>query len=270
MVTDAQIEAKIREFFDRNYEMLRAEVGRPLTSHMRTKALRQVQQYYHKMKETVHKVTETEVKLTLPEQRSPANRRFTIEGVVDIVQEDEEVCMYDIKTHEPELVRDQQQLYAEQLNVYAHIYQQLRGNQLDRTAIVCTQFPRGLQQALKDGNPAAVSREFSSWDPVVPIPFDQEGVDRMIENFGTVVDQIEDKEFSPPSVDRLREGFGSGRSTFANKICRQCDARFSCDSYREFARQRYGRGFDFRRFFAEDRDEIEQEEWVLGNLTTEV
>jgi hypothetical protein len=268
-MTDEEIEAKIEEFFHRNYEMLRAEGGRPLTGHMRQRALNQAKQYYAKNKELVHKVTETEVKLTLPEQRTPAGRRFSIEGVVDIVREDTEVKMYDIKTHAPEDVRDNLELYAEQLNVYAHIFQQLRGNQLDATAIICTTYPKGLQAAMKDGNPARIAREFDAWNAIVPVPFNQDGVEQMVTNFGVVIDRIETKDFAPPPLDRLKENYGGSRGTFATKICRQCDARFSCDSYRAFARSKYGRGFDFRRFFAEDRDEVEQEEWVLGNLETE-
>ena len=266
MINEERIERKIEEFFHRNYEMLRAEGGRPLTAHMRHKALNQVRQYYAKMKEVAHQVTETEVKLTLPEQRTPDGRRFSIEGVVDIVQEGEEIVMYDIKTHDPEMIRDNQDLYAEQLNVYAHIYQQLRSNRLDQTAIICTSFPRDLDLALKEQDAARITRAFAAWDPVVPIPFHQDNVSRMVENFGAVVDRIENKEFSPPPLERLQEQFGAGKGVFANKICRQCDARFSCESYRAFARTRYGRGFDFRRFFEEDRDEAEQEEWVLGNL----
>ncbi len=246
--------------------MLRAEGGRPLTGFMRAKALNQVKQYYAKMREVADKVTETEVKLSLPEQRTPDGRRFSIEGVVDIVKEDDEIVMYDIKTHQPEMIRDNQELYAEQLNVYAYIYQTLRGNQLDETAIICTSFPSSLDEALKSQNAARITREFMQWNSVISIPFDQEGVDRMIENFGKVIDRIETKDFAPPQLDRLREKFGEGRGVFANKICRQCDARFSCESYRAFARQRYGRGFDFRRFFAEDRDENEQEDWITGNL----
>ena len=34
-------------------------------------------------------VSETEVKLTLPEQVSPFGNKFTIEGVVDIIRENE-------------------------------------------------------------------------------------------------------------------------------------------------------------------------------------
>ena len=265
-MSDETIKAKIDEFFDRNYAMLAADGNRGLTPHMIHKARQQVHQYYQKMKEVAHAVTETEVKLTLPEQRSPKGRRFTIEGVVDIVREDERTVMYDVKTHDREMVADRAHLYAEQLNVYAHIFQRLRNNQLDETAIICTKFPRGLETALKEQDPARIAREFEEWDPVVPIPFAQDDVARMVESFGAVVDQIEDKEFSPPPVARLRERFGEGRATFGNKICRYCDARFSCDSYRTFARERYGRGFDFRRFFAEDMDLGEQDEWVEGNL----
>ena len=59
--------------------------------------------YFRKMREVAETVSETEVKLTLPEQVSPHGNKFTIEGVVDIIRENESTTMYDIKTHDADL-----------------------------------------------------------------------------------------------------------------------------------------------------------------------
>jgi hypothetical protein len=265
-LNDYEIEQKIEEFFDRNYELLRAEGNRPLTAELRQKALNQVKMYFQKLKGIATQVTDTEVKLTLPEQRTPEGRRFAIEGVVDIVREDDETWMYDIKTHQPELIREDLQYYAEQLNVYTYIWQNLRQNKLDRTAVISTTFPRKLERALKENNPALVAQEFAQWDPVIEIPFEQENVTEMIASFGTVVDQIENKEFAAPPKEKLGERYLKSRGSFGTKVCRFCDARYSCSAYRAFAAQRYQRGFNFRHFFREDMDEFEQENFLEGNL----
>ncbi|NTV79743.1 MAG: hypothetical protein HGA25_11585, partial [Clostridiales bacterium] len=54
-------------------------------------------------------------------------------NVVDIVRDDEETWMYDIKTHDPDFIAGNKTFYEKQLNVYSYIYQNLRGNQLDHT-----------------------------------------------------------------------------------------------------------------------------------------
>lgn len=266
-LTDEQIEQKIEEFFDRNYELLRAEGNRPLTAELRKKALNQVKMYFQKLKDIATQVTDTEVKLTLPEQRTPEGRRFAIEGVVDIVKEADETWMYDIKTHQPELIREDIKYYAEQLNVYTYIWQNLRQNELDKTAVISTTFPRALERALKDDNPAMVSREFANWDPVIEIPFEQENVAEMIENFGEVVDKIENKEFAAPPKEKLEERYLKSKGSFGTKVCRFCDARYSCSAYRAFAATRYQRGLNFSHFFREDMDEFEQEVFLEGNLS---
>src|SRR5438876_3937588 len=56
-------------------------------------------------------VTDTEVKLNLPNQKTPKKRTFCIDGVVDIVRENDAVTMYDLKTHDLEFVRDNIDLY---------------------------------------------------------------------------------------------------------------------------------------------------------------
>src|SRR5690349_9167718 len=106
-----EIIEKIKELFEDNYEVMRLEGGHAITEDLKNLALNQVLFYYQKMKEVATKVTQTEVKLTLPDQRTEKGRSFTIEGVVDIVRDDEETWMYDIKTHDPDYVIANTELY---------------------------------------------------------------------------------------------------------------------------------------------------------------
>src|SRR5690606_3785778 len=121
--------------------------------------LEQVLYYYRKMSSVAEKVTDTEVKLTLPDQTTPEGRRFTIEGVVDIVREDDEIWMYDIKTHDPDYITGNKQYYEKQLNVYAHIYENLRGNKLDHTAIISTAFPSNVKAAIASRDEKRIEME---------------------------------------------------------------------------------------------------------------
>src|SRR5688500_987694 len=136
MMKEHEIIERIRELFEDNYEVMRLEGGHAITEDIKRLALNQVLFYYEKMKDVATKVTQTEVKLTLPDQKTPKGRNFTIEGIVDIVRDDEETWMYDIKTHDPEYVMANKELYQKQLNVYAYVWQGLRGEALDQTAVI--------------------------------------------------------------------------------------------------------------------------------------
>ena len=199
------------------------------------------------MREVALSVTETEVRLSLPQQESPQERVFGIEGIVDIVREEDQTRMYDIKTHDAEYVRSHRDLYEDQLNVYAYIWQELQNQSLDGTAVICTDFPREVKEALSSGNEERLDQAIQNWEPLIEIDFDRRKVDETIRDFGRVVDQIENREFSPPSLEKLQEVYVEGRrGRFGTQVCRNCDARFSCDSYRKFARQ--GRGIAEQRF----------------------
>lgn len=71
------------------------------------------------------------------------------------------------------------------------------------------------------------------WQPVIPIDYDTQHIHATIEDFGQVVDAIESGRFTPASVSRLKKVEARGR-TFATRVCRNCDARFSCRSYYEY------------------------------------
>jgi len=262
-----EIENRIKDFFEQNYEMLKLEGGHALTPDVTQAALTQVLYYYRKMRSVAEKVTDTEVKLTLPDQTTPDGRRFTIEGVVDIVREDDEVWMYDIKTHDPDYINGNKQYYEKQLNVYAHIYENLRGNRLDHTAIISTAFPANMKAAIASGDATRIEQELPKWNPLIEIPFDQSKVQATIQAFAVVVDKIETNCFEPPSVSVLQAKIEGTNTLFATRVCRNCDARYSCEAYREYALQTGTRTqSNFKKYFEDFGNDLEQEEFLTANI----
>ena len=214
-------------------------------------------------------ITETEVKLNLPNQKTLVGRKFCIEGVVDIVRANDRVIMYDIKTHEADYVRAHPEEYQKQLNVYAHIWHHLRGQQLDETAIIATAFPPAVREAIASKDHAAVASALSKWDPLITIPFDPDTIQAMIADFANIVDQIENNVFIPTSVEKLRERVGTGDNIlFATSICRYCDVRFSCSSYRTYAIA--AKVHSVERTFADYYNDLgpdpEREDWTTNTL----
>src|SRR5689334_20809816 len=97
-------EQDLREMFDHNFGRLRRENGHSLGRDVQEAAWEEVRFYWRKLRHIAETVTDTEVKLNLPNQKTPKKRTFCIEGIVDIVREGEKVIMYDLKTHELEYV----------------------------------------------------------------------------------------------------------------------------------------------------------------------
>lgn len=132
-MTEVEIELEIHRLFEENYELMRLDGGHALSADVKQAALLQVLFYWKKMREVVENVTDTEVRLNLPEKLTPQGRKYGIEGIVDIIRENEKTVMYDIKTHDADYVRANTAEYEKQLNVYAHIWQNLRKQELDQT-----------------------------------------------------------------------------------------------------------------------------------------
>lgn len=267
MMQEDEIIERIKELFEDNYEVMRLEGGAAITEDTKTLALNQVLFYYEKMRDVATRVTQTEVKLTLPDQRTPKGRNFTIEGIVDIVRDDEETWMYDIKTHDPDYIIANKSQYERQLNVYAYIWQGLRKEQLDQTAVISTAYPQSLKQAMLLNDLFKIKLEMAKWKPLIEIAFSQDNVEEMIEDFATVVDHIEDKNFKPAPVETLNATMPGTTALFGTRVCRNCDARFSCSSYREYAVSK-GRGErgSFRKYFEDFGSDADQEEWINANL----
>ncbi|MCX7754803.1 MAG: PD-(D/E)XK nuclease family protein [Anaerolineales bacterium] len=263
----ADVEDFIRQRFEENFQQLTLESGHTLTADVKETALQQVLLYWRKLRHVAERVTDTEVRLSLPNQTSPQGREFTIEGVVDIVRADDQTVMYDIKTHDADYVRANLELYKQQLNVYAHIWQELRGEPLDGMAVIATDFPHAVKDALANPDPLALPAALEAWQPLVPIEYDPAHKDRTLYAFGETVDKIESGEFAPPPLERLNETIPGAltHERFGTRICRQCDARFSCASYRQYARGSRQVGERRMTYFTDDQPD--QELWRDAGLS---
>jgi hypothetical protein len=269
-MTEKEIEDKIRERFELNYEILRAEGGHALTKDAKETALNQILFYYRRMRSIADNITETEVKLSLPDQFTPEGRRFSIEGIVDIVSEQGKVTMYDIKTHDAGYIKANKEIYERQLNVYAYIWENLRENKLNETAIISTALPPSLRAAIYLRNEERINAEIQKWDPVIPIGFNEQSVAETIDDFAKVVDKIESNCFVSPPAKRLKEKIEGSNVNFALRVCANCDGRYSCESYREYALETGIRTTqNFKKYFEDFRDDAEQENYIALNLDTE-
>jgi hypothetical protein len=261
------IEQRLNEFFEENLAALALENGHSLSPEVRETARQQVLMYWRKLRTIAERITDTEVHLSLPQQRSPKGRIFAIEGIVDIVRADERVVMYDIKTHDTAAVRANIEEHERQLNVYAHIWQNLRGQRLDETAVICTQLPETLKRAIAMGDERRIEVELAQWEPVISVPFEPEHVAETVVELGAVVDQIEDGCFAPADLTTLQGRLPGTTRTFASAICQRCDARFSCASYRDYARSAsHGVEARLRQYFEDFGDDGEQEERIISGL----
>jgi len=267
---EQELEDFIRQVFEQNYEELRLESGQAIAPDVKETALNQVLLYWRKLHAIAEGVTDTEVHLSLPGNETPSEREYTIEGVVDILREADRTLMYDIKTHDADYVRANLELYEQQLNVYAHIWRELRQQSLDEMAVIATDYPETVRDALASGDPARLAYALEQWQPVVPIDYDPRRVQATIAEFGAAVDAIEENRFAPRSLDDLNAVLPGTRSMrFATRVCRNCDARFSCAAYRQYAWQPGYRAMaesQMRRLYAEPPTDAEQEQWRTAGM----
>jgi hypothetical protein len=275
-----EMDAFIRDCFYRNYELLKQESGTSvLTPETRDIALNQVMLYWYKLRDLAERITETEVPIHLPNQTSPKGRPFAIEGVVDVIREDNLTILYDIKTHDADYVREFRDLYAMQLNLYAYVWETLRGEPLDGIAIIATAYTEKIRDAIPLGKLVDELTEdqrdqleavVADWQPLVELEYDHLEVMETIRQFGETVDLIEDGVFSPPPVETLEAKWQQTNERYTTRICRVCDARFSCSSYRTFAlRNQRGNApiTDFvETFFGDLGETAQQEGWIASNL----
>ena len=230
------IEDFIKLRLKENLKLMQAETGQRVNQNVVIAAERQALAYWHTMHLLAENITETEVKLSLPECSTPKGRTFTIEGVVDIVQEDSGMSIYDIKTMPRDYVENNKLKFAMQLNVYAHILAGLKGYKVKKAAVIATAPADALKRKFNTVPFEAFIDMLKSMDPFVEIPLDEASITDTITKFGEIVDRIQDGDFKPKSVGDLKRKDAEGGKTrqFGTDVCRNCDARFSCSSYREF------------------------------------
>ena len=267
MTRDEEIEAFIVNALEQNFEVLKLESGHSLAAAVKQTALNQSLLYWIKLKDVAERITETEVRLNLPGNTTPQGRKFGIEGVVDIVRADNKVVMYDIKTHDAESVRKNADDYERQLNIYAHIWQNLRGQPLDDVAIIATAYPDEVKEALRLNNQEGILRALENWNPLVEMELNPKHVEKIIQDFGHVVDCIENGEFEPASLEKLQSRYGDQKVLFATSVCRNCDARFSCDSYRHYATNSSSpKESALLQYIPDYGSELDQQDWLSNEL----
>ena len=262
---DDDVEARIREFFEENLAAIQMERGYGLSPEVKATALQHVLLYWRRLRDVAEKVTDTEVRLNLPGQVTAKERKFGIEGVVDIVRDNDRTVMYDVKTYDANVIRMNPEACERQLNVYAFIWQKLRGQPLDEMAVISTAFPESVREAINSGDEARLKVELQKWDPIVRIPFDVSRVEETIQDLGRVVDLIEDGAFSGPDVARLQTRQPGRPVSFAVDVCTNCEARYSCDSYRAYARGS-SRERGFSRYYSEAPTDVQSTDRVVSAL----
>jgi len=246
-VTDPRVDDDdLRWLFDVTYQRLQSETGYFLLSHVTEVAWRQVQMYWRRLPHIAAAVAEPEVKLHLPNQSTAKRRQYAIDGVVDVVASDDGVTLYDIKTCDIDEIETNSELYQRQLVLYAHVWNGLRpATPVQHVAIISTAIPAAVNEATNSNDAEKLDLALSTWNPIVPIPLTGEDIQTTLNDFGRVVDLIEDGQFSPPTAGALANRVGV--RTFAQRVCRNCDARFSCPSFREHIKIDYASGSSFSR-----------------------
>jgi len=81
-----------------------------------------------------------------------------------------------------------------------------------------------------------------------------------------VVEAIEDHEFRPPEPERLSSKEGQDRNIFAVRVCRNCDIRYSCASFRAYVKASDRGNQGFRRYLDDYGTENSAEAFIEGNL----
>lgn len=264
-MTEEEMLQFIEDSFEENYELLRLEGGHSLSPFVKRLALDQVKLYWKKMKSLAENVSDTEVKLTLPLQKTTKGRTYTVQGVVDVIKEDDKTVLYDIKTHDVDFVRCNKQDYEGQLNIYAHIWQKNHGKELSGTSVIATGQTEDLKRAYQTKNPQRIQNALEQWLPEVPIEFNEDKVQDTIRSFSDVVDMIEEHKFAPPPIERLMTPVRNNK-LFVTHVCRNCDVRFSCDSYREYAFTSLRAKNDFLAYYDDYGNEHEKLEVLEANL----
>ncbi|HNM02405.1 MAG TPA: PD-(D/E)XK nuclease family protein [Leptospiraceae bacterium] len=160
-----------------------------------------------------------------------------------------------------------------QLNVYVHIWEKLNVNdpkfkEVAGIGVIVLSYPKELKKDIREKKNLNVneknflseleniindySKKNLDWKMEENFSLNRSDIKRIIEEFGHTIDAIVDRKFSPrPYSKKTREGEETGilqilfpkedkktnkvnGEKFATRVCRNCDARFSCNSYRQY------------------------------------
>lgn len=193
---------------------------------------------------------------------------------MDLVSDDSGTTMYDLKTLEKDVILQDKDKFKMQLSIYSHIWKGIRDQNLDGAAIIATSVPSEIKKEIKEfiEDPEGKYKQFSAAlvkvNPIIPIEVNEEQIQNFLNEFGDTIDKIEERIFTPTSTKELKTKQPGSNSDFGSLVCRNCDARYSCDSYREYIESAGGKA---RTLFAQywDNEDETAENWVIDNLYEE-
>lgn len=184
---------RIERWFEENYHHLTSKERRFLAPATKRAALLQVQRYVDRNAGDWSFVEEAEVDVSLMKDE------YILQGTVDLVEgRGGTVEVVDFKGEKkPDLFMERERIerYRRQLEVYGHIIEERFGKKVSRLHLYFT--------GEKNGNPR------------VSFDMDPDSVDETISTFDSVVDQIEEQDFS---IDER-----------PMRLCENCDMRYYCD-----------------------------------------
>ena len=185
-------EELIRQRFEFNYKYLLLKETRQIGQEQKEVALTQVLNYWRNNQDTIAKVIETEVDVTLEKDT------YILNGAIDLVRgDDDELEVLDFKSQKRPTDGDAYiETYYKQLCIYAHILQERRGIVPKRLVIYWT-----AEEKLSDA--------------VMEFPYNPNDVANAMSHFGNVVSEIQRQNFTVSVVPD-------------KKVCNECDFRTYC------------------------------------------
>lgn len=281
------------------FDQLKKESGHGIAPELKENGLRAIFAYWLKGQQIIQAIKRTEEKLSLPERitpssmNSPTKRIYTLEGVVDVISLNQKVILYDIKTYDHDNIQNSEVIdeISKQLNVYVHIWEGLNKNSEDfkevqEIGLILVSLPSELKKIIKEFFPelnlelaksnldhyieklnAAIEiyemehlPSGKKWEVSRDLGLQKGDITDIINEFGSVIDDIVDHKFSPRPYTSKKSKNDEERGIlqkiivgvdekgrektqfFATRVCRNCDVRFSCESYQKYLFEKLGKG----------------------------
>ena len=233
-MTCSELEEKLRELFEANYEFLKESSGHSINELMKERAFEQILMYWKKRQETILDGKISSIDISVSNQKNPNTQiPFSVEGKIDVLEKDGKLSLFDITTNSSEQIEGSMAFYKDELNLYAYEMEKAQSKDIENLFVLSTALPKDVKYALKVGDNQELERALEKWNPVVSIPHNKDTQKAALKKVGEVIEKITNCEFDPPPPADLKKKFKDGKS-FYNHMCENCDIRKSCESYRNF------------------------------------
>jgi DNA helicase-2/ATP-dependent DNA helicase PcrA len=189
----------ITQWFENNYYLLSKQLRSYLYEAQREALLKQVLRYRDANQNKWDRIKEAEVEVSLVKED------FILSGKIDLIKgEQGTVELIDFKSGDKPDVNSTDPItvrtltnYRRQLEVYAHLVEERTGHKVSKLHIYYPKETEGL--------------------PTISFPFDEQIVDRTINEFESIVKKIEAHDYD------------MSKTIKSEKQCGDCDMRFHCN-----------------------------------------